>query len=955
MRTITSGLAALAICLAAGRTATTADETKPDDLLRQINVSRGICVLLGDRQCRVARKWAVASELTVYVQLPGADEVQAARQAADGAGLYGTRIFVERGTPARIGLADNLADAVVAVGDAAGVVKAEVLRVLRPEGKAMVGSEQWVKPFPQGVDEWSHHYHGPDNNPQSQDKLARAPLMTQFVVAPRYAPAPQAGVASAGRVFMAFGNVAWHQREEPMLDTLVAVNGFNGTMLWKRPLRSGIMVDRSTMIATPTVLYLADDTSCKVLDAATGKQVDEIAIPADVAGGTFWKWMALKDGVLYALIGADEGSDPVARWRMVNHGWPWDRISKGYNDAGLLWGQAKTLLAIDPKTKKILWKHQEDPAIDSRALCMNSTRTYLCSFGKYLACLESASGKVLWRKTAEKDPEVFQAIGPYRPGQGYVGGWKTTVYLKCTDKALYFVGPEVQWLTALSAEDGRVLWKHAAMDLQIVLRDDGLYTIGPQNGQNAAQKLDPLTGAVLATFATRRRACTRATGSADGIFFRAHEGSGRLDTATGKMQWISPMRPSCHVGVLVANGYLYWLPWACDCDLQMFGAIGMGPAGNFAFGQQATDAERLEYTAGQSPGSASLKTAAGDWPTYRADSARSARTPATVPVAVKRLWQFAPAAKVEPTAPVAAGGLVFAGGSDGIVRALDAATGQVRWTAYTGGAVYYPPTIADGRALVGSADGWAYAFDAASGKLLWRFRAAPAERRISLYGALASTWPVAGGVLVDRGVAYFAAGMNDLDGTHVYAVDAATGKLRWQNNTCGHLDAASSRGVACQGEMLLSEGRLYLAGGNAVSPGIFDAANGKCLNSPPTSMGTTAVRGRELRVMLGRVIVGGQPLYSLPELPVYDNGLKSPEPAVTAANVTLTFLNDKQDKTDKPPAAPAWVLVATGNNGRRLWAAPLPAEPVRWGLAVDAGGRILVSLRGGQVLGFGEK
>ena len=33
----------------------------------------------------------------------------------------------------------------------------------------------------------------------------------------------------------------------------------------------GIMVDRSTMIATPETLYLADDKSCKLLDAATGE------------------------------------------------------------------------------------------------------------------------------------------------------------------------------------------------------------------------------------------------------------------------------------------------------------------------------------------------------------------------------------------------------------------------------------------------------------------------------------------------------------------------------------------------------------------------------------------------------------------------------------------------------------------------------------------------------------
>ena len=42
----------------------------------------------------------------------------------------------------------------------------------------------------------------------------------------------------------------------------------------------------------------------------------------------------------------------------------------------------------------------------------------------------------------------------------------------------------------------------------------------------------------------------------------------------------------------------------------------------------------------------------------------------------------------------------------------------------------------------GSGDGWVYAFEAATGKQLWRFRVAPAERKVSTYGRLTSTWPV---------------------------------------------------------------------------------------------------------------------------------------------------------------------------------------------------------------------
>jgi ABC-type uncharacterized transport system permease subunit len=41
-------------------------------------------------------------------------------------------------------------------------------------------------------------------------------------------------------------------------------------------------------------------------------------------------------------------------------------------------------------------------------------------------------------------------------------------------------------------------------------------------------------------------------------------------------------------------------------------------------------------------------------------------------------------------------------------------------------------------------------------------------------------------------------------------------------------------------------------------------------------------------------------------------------------------------------------------SGEVLWEQALPASPVRWGLAVDATGRAVVSLEDGRVLCFGR-
>ena len=209
---------------------------------------------------------------------------------------------------------------------------------------------------------------------------------------------------------------------------------------------------------------------------------------------------------------------------------------------------------------------------------------------------------------------------------------------------------------------------------------------------------------------------------------------------------------------------------------------------------------------------------------------------------------------------------------------------------------------------------------------------------------------MAGGVLVQDGVACFAAGMNDFDGTHVYALDVKTGKIRWQNNGTGQLDAFGHRGVTCQGEMLYHDGKLYLAGGNTVSPAVFDFADGRCYNGPPHGMGSQAPRGRELQLVSNRVTVSGQPLYSVPQTPVFDQSVRWTDVIVAAKNGLLTL------RQQRNLGRPFWVLAARDpQQGKDFWTQPLPSEPTRWGIALDALGRIVITLRSGEVLCFGEK
>ena len=73
--------------------------------------------------------------------------------------------------------------------------------------------------------------------------------------------------------------------------------------------------------------------------------------------------------------------------------------------------------------------------------------------------------------------------------------------------------------------------------------------------------------------------------------------------------------------------------------------------------------------------------------------------------------------------PAVANGMVYVGGSDGGMYALDARNGSQKWRFLTGATVRSHPLIEDGVLYFGSDDDFFYAIDATSGDLRWKFHA----------------------------------------------------------------------------------------------------------------------------------------------------------------------------------------------------------------------------------------
>jgi outer membrane protein assembly factor BamB len=163
-------------------------------------------------------------------------------------------------------------------------------------------------------------------------------------------------------------------------------------------------------------------------------------------------------------------------------------------------------------------------------------------------------------------------------------------------------------------------------------------------------------------------------------------------------------------------------------------------------------------------------------------------------------WKFKTGAKIL-SSPLVQGEIVYVGSADHNFYAVDRKSGKESWKFETGGPVNSSPAFLDGVIFIGSVDGRLYALDAASGKQKWRFTTI-GERRFTapgIHGAIPRTELMAdpfdvflSSPTIANGVVYFGSGDHN-----VYALDAATGTLKWKFTTGNvvHASPAVSNGV----------------------------------------------------------------------------------------------------------------------------------------------------------------
>ncbi len=226
---------------------------------------------------------------------------------------------------------------------------------------------------------------------------------------------------------------------------------------------------------------------------------------------------------------------------------------------------------------------------------------------------------------------------------------------------------------------------------------------------------------------------------------------------------------------------------------------------------------------------ADLGSASADWPTYRADAARSAYTPQPLPDRLAPAWHFqaeipSPAWPRSGRLPfdrahhcvISAGQVYFGCSTDHALYRLDAETGRGEAIFVTDGPIRFAPTVWKDRVFLASDDGFLYCLSL-DGELAWKHRGGPSDARRLGNEKLISKWPARGAPVVVDNTVYYAAGIWPTDEIFVHALDCTSGEPKWVNDDSGGLSMSQPHGGAEAESGVSAQGYLVVSGSDATN------------------------------------------------------------------------------------------------------------------------------------------
>ncbi len=756
------------------------------EILQQAEIKGGFIIQLGATDGKLTKALGASGNYSIHGLVKDEVQLNKTRQYLLKQENYGTTSVELLKDPKHLPYINNLANLVISESDPKnmGISMKEIMRILRPNGVAMIKSgDKWkktVKAWPKNIDDWTHYMHSADGNAVAHDTVVGPPRHLQWVGSPRWSrhhdrmASMSALVSSKGRLFYIMDEGSRISIELPPEWKLVARDAFNGTILWKRPvktwhnhlwpLKSGPtqLARRLVAVGDHVFCTLGIDEPVTMMDATTGKTIrtfegSEGTEELVVANGKIFLMAMKKPGELKDFLPQLNTGDQA-------------RIAARYK-----WNEIPRLLMVfETATGKKLWN--KPSRISPLTLSADDKRLFFHD-GEKVVCLDQNSGDEIWvGQAADRRKTITFNFGSKLVLQKnlvlFAGGdRKMHVYDAATGKEKW-TAPHSRG-GYQSPEDllvvGNLVWSAPTTSG----KDSGIFT-----GR------DIFTGEIKKEFPPDvdtywfHHRCYMAKAT-DRFLMPSRTGIEFVDPETEHWDINHWVRGGCLYGVMPANGLTYAPPHNCACypEAKLYGFNALSATGP----RPSTDTEnanRLEK--GPAYGKiVDSKTVSNenDWPTFRHDPSRSGFIKSKISPDLKIAWKSEIGGELSSVV-IAENRLFVAQKQQHTVHAIDSNNGEKLWSYTAGGRVDSPPALYKGSVMFGSADGYVYCLRATDGQLAWRFQAAPSSERHMAFEQLESVWPVHGNVLVQDDIAYFVSGRsNFLDGgLRFYRLNAATGE-----------------------------------------------------------------------------------------------------------------------------------------------------------------------------------
>jgi len=528
------------------------------EILESSGITKGYALDLGCGDGQLLTELAQRSDLFCYGIEKDPEKVKQARQNLTAAGIYGSRVMVLEGDPADSHLPNYFANLIISSQSLVSALPEPVLieasRLSRPWGGTLVTGAPGKMSTKRrgalkGAGQWTHQYANPANTVNSGDELIRGPLGMLW-----FSDLEQAMTQRHGRAPAPLFNKGVLYSEG--LDTLIAVDAYNGHQLWEYPVPGildaydgdhlmGTSGTGSNYCVSDDSVYVRMEDRCLRIDAETGElQATFKAPPSNKVEKHVWGYLAHHEGMLFGTL-ADPEHVPTFRWR------PGGDMNKQLTES-------KAFFALDAHSGEVVWRYDAKHSLRQNAIAIGNKTVVLIDRpqalfdrdkeGKAtednhptgeLIAFDAHTGDELWRN----DEDIFGTVAA-------ISSEHHSVMMSYQPTAFRLASEVGGRLAVFDLSDGTLKWQNESnYKSRPVINKDTIYAQGGA--------WDILTGESRPFNFKRSYGCGILAGARDLFVFRSAT-LGYFDlTKNIETEDYGGIRPGCWINAIPAGGLVF--------------------------------------------------------------------------------------------------------------------------------------------------------------------------------------------------------------------------------------------------------------------------------------------------------------------------------------------------------------------------------------------------------------